>query len=128
MRPARELKRGLSYDSKARRALQTHSSRHKKPGTTRDTHHSKQSKPSHNNTDEPQTHVSHAHETTTAPCPAYLLPFFPTLSLSLFPLHSSQYHVPAGVFSSPTHPRWNHSSWQLSPSHPIISPKEGRWQ
>ena len=45
---------------------------------------------------------------------------------SLSSVHTGHSHVPGGLSSSPTQPKWNHSMAQFGLSQPIMSPNETR--
>lgn len=45
-----------------------------------------------------------------------------SMVFSLSPLHFGQYHLPFGLYVSPTQEKWNHSIGHWSLSQPIISP------
>lgn len=47
-----------------------------------------------------------------------------SMVFSLSPLHFGQYHLPFGLYVSPTQEKWNHSIGHWSLSQPIISPYE----
>lgn len=45
-----------------------------------------------------------------------------SMVFSLSPRHRGQYHLPLGLWPSPTQEKWNHSMGHWSLSQPIISP------
>lgn len=45
-----------------------------------------------------------------------------SMVFSLSPRHFGQYHLPFGLYVSPTQEKWNHSMGHWSLSQPIISP------